>query len=130
MEFHEEMKLARLKAGLTQQQVADIMGITKSTYCGYETAKRQPDPQRIKQISKALNVSADKLLNLDIKTPCNPEPAEFAGMSDLELLKATLERLGLLTPDGDLSDEDFSLMLEFFKFIEFRASNRNHNGSK
>ena len=84
MEFHEEMKQARLKAGLTQQQVADIMGITKSTYCGYETAKRQPDPQRIKQIAKALNVSADKLLNLDIKTPCNSEPAEFAGMSDLE----------------------------------------------
>ncbi len=46
MEFHEELKAARIKTGLTQQQIADELGITKSTYCGYETAKRSPDPQR------------------------------------------------------------------------------------
>ena len=31
MEFHEELKAARMKTGLTQQQVADALGITKST---------------------------------------------------------------------------------------------------
>ena len=34
MEFYEELKAARIKAGLTQQQIADEIGITKSTYCG------------------------------------------------------------------------------------------------
>ena len=59
MEFYEELKAARIKAGLTQQQIADEIGITKSTYCGYETAKRNPDPQRIKQLAKVLHISAD-----------------------------------------------------------------------
>ena len=38
MSFSEQLKKARLEAGYTQQQVADLMGITNSTYCGYETS--------------------------------------------------------------------------------------------
>lgn len=76
MEFHEELKAARIKTGLTQQQIADELGITKSTYCGYETAKRSPDPQRIKQLAKVLHVSADELLNISIEktSPSRPKP--------------------------------------------------------
>ena len=43
MSFTERLKEARISVGYTQQQVADAMGITNSTYCGYETGKRQPD---------------------------------------------------------------------------------------
>ena len=74
MEFYEELKAARIKAGLTQQQIADEIGITKSTYCGYETAKRNPDPQRIKQLAKVLHISADTLLDTGIeKAPASAE---------------------------------------------------------
>lgn len=38
------------------------MGISKSTYCGYETGKRQPDALKIKQLSRFLGVSGDDLL--------------------------------------------------------------------
>lgn len=62
MEFANNLKNARLTAQLTQQQVAESMGITKSTYCGYETGKRQPDVQKIKQLSEILNVPSDILL--------------------------------------------------------------------
>lgn len=62
MSFSDELKSARRAAGLTQQQVADAMGLTNSTYCGYETGKRQPDVKKIKQLSAVLKVSADKLL--------------------------------------------------------------------
>lgn len=62
MGFTEQLKKARLNMGLTQQQVADIMGITKSTYCGYETGKRQPDVAKIKQLASVLNTSGDILL--------------------------------------------------------------------
>lgn len=72
MEFHEELKAARIKTGLTQQQIADKLGITKSTYCGYETAKRSPDPQRIKQLAKVLHVSADALLDISIEKETSP----------------------------------------------------------
>lgn len=62
MGFGENLRSAREKRGLTQQQVADLMGVDKSTYCGYETGKRQPDVQKIKQLSNVLNVSGDALL--------------------------------------------------------------------
>jgi len=38
------------------------MRIDKSTYCGYETGKRQPDVAKIKQLSAFLGVSGDVLL--------------------------------------------------------------------
>jgi len=62
MGFSEQLKKARLNMDYTQQQVADLMGITKSTYCGYETGKRQPDVAKIKQLACILNTSGDILL--------------------------------------------------------------------
>jgi len=62
MSFAEQLKQARIAQGLTQQQVADLMGITNSTYCGYETGKRQPDVVKIKQLADILQTSGDILL--------------------------------------------------------------------
>ncbi len=62
MSFSERLKQARIRCGYTQQQVADFMEITNSTYCGYETGKRQPDVAKIKMLSKILKTSGDFLL--------------------------------------------------------------------
>ncbi len=62
MSFAEQLKQARTAAGLTQQQISDILGVTNSTYCGYETGKRQPDISKIKQLAEILHVSCDILL--------------------------------------------------------------------
>lgn len=62
MSFAEQLKRARIAQGLTQQQVADLMGITNSTYCGYETGKRQPDVAKIKLLADILQTSGDILL--------------------------------------------------------------------
>ena len=81
MSFSERLRNAREDKGYTQQQIADIMGITKSTYCGYETGKRQPDVFKIKQICKILGVSGDVLLdttfgNLNKNAPDEPKLTE------------------------------------------------------
>lgn len=62
MGFPEQLKMARLNMNYTQQQVADLMGIAKSTYCGYETGKRQPDVEKIKKLACILQTSGDILL--------------------------------------------------------------------
>ena len=62
MSFAEQLKRARISQGLTQQQIADLMGITNSTYCGYETGKRQPDVEKIKLLVNILQTSGDILL--------------------------------------------------------------------
>lgn len=111
MEFYEELKAARIKAGLTQQQIADEIGITKSTYCGYETAKRNPDPQRIKQLAKVLHISADTLLDTGIekeKAPASTE-AETREISLKETDKL-LVALGLIKEGEQLSDDDLAFL--------------------
>ena len=62
MEFHVNLRNYREAAGLTQLQVAERLGITKSTYCNYESGKREPDVAKIKKIAKAIGISADALL--------------------------------------------------------------------
>ena len=121
MEFYEELKAARIKAGLTQQQIADEIGITKSTYCGYETAKRNPDPQRIKQLAKVLHISADTLLDTGIEKEKSPAPAEaetreITREMSIELLKA----LGLLDQSGNLSDDDLAFLAHIVGLLEWR----------
>lgn len=111
MEFYEELKAARIKAGLTQQQIADEIGITKSTYCGYETAKRNPDPQRIKQLAKVLHISADTLLDTGIEKEKAPAPAKAeTGEISLEETDKLLVALGLIKEGEQLSDDDLAFL--------------------
>jgi transcriptional regulator with XRE-family HTH domain len=63
--FNENLKLAREKKNMTQKEVADSIGVAKSTYSLYESGNREPNVQTIKKISDVLNVSADELLGLN-----------------------------------------------------------------
>lgn len=65
LSFSENLRRARDRAGLTQAQVADRMGISYSTYACYETDKRKPNPEKIKKLAEILNTSADALLDTE-----------------------------------------------------------------
>lgn len=65
MSFSEQLKKARLRKRMTQQEVADAMCVTNSTYCGYETGKRKPDVEKLKQLARILETSVDLLLEMD-----------------------------------------------------------------
>ena len=57
--FYENLKLAREQKGLSQKDVAEKIGVAKSTYSLYESGNREPNVQTIKKIANALDVSAD-----------------------------------------------------------------------
>lgn len=110
MRFGENLKSARLRAGLTQLQVAEALGITASTYCGYETGKRQPDLSRLRRLSHLLHVSADALLSLPSaspeiqKAPVRPvTEAEYEGLELFRSLDAHGRRMVRLVFDEELS---------------------------
>ena len=42
MEFHERLLMLRRKRGITQQEGADALGVSRPTYGGYESGKRRP----------------------------------------------------------------------------------------
>ena len=61
MAFNERLKEARLKAGLTQDQLVQKAGIKKSTYSGYETGKSEPPMAYIAKFMELLGVDANFL---------------------------------------------------------------------
>lgn len=63
--FYENLKSARQSKGLSQKEVAQAIGVAKSTYSLYESGSREPNVQTIKKIANTLNVSANILLGLD-----------------------------------------------------------------
>ena len=63
--FNENLKEARLKSGISQKDLAENIGVAKSTYSLYESGKREPNVDTITKIASSLNVSADTLLGID-----------------------------------------------------------------
>lgn len=65
--FHGNLKKARLASKMTQKEVAEKIGVAKSTYSLYESGNREPGVAVIKKIATVLNVSGDELIGLNEK---------------------------------------------------------------
>lgn len=67
--FSENLKETRIKRKLTQKDVAETIGVAKSTYSLYESGNREPNVATIKKIADCLSVSTDFLLGLEDNEP-------------------------------------------------------------
>ncbi len=63
MTLGEKLKAARKNAGLTQEQMAEKLMISRPAITKWESDKGIPDIENLKAISKLLDVSIDYLLN-------------------------------------------------------------------
>lgn len=55
------LKAARVNAGLTQEQMADALGITDATLRNYERGKTFPDVKQIRKIEDLTGVKYDDI---------------------------------------------------------------------
>lgn len=67
MEFKDNLKQARLASGLMQKELADKMGIYQKDISRWENGERSPSIMKLRDLCIALNVSADELLEINIK---------------------------------------------------------------
>ena len=58
----KNLQAARKAKGLTQQDLADFLGIGRVTYARYENGDRQPDYETLLKLANYLDVSTDYLL--------------------------------------------------------------------
>ena len=58
------LKRLRLQAGMTQKQLADKLGITKSVISYYELSERAPSAEMLVKIAGIFHVTTDYLLGL------------------------------------------------------------------
>ena len=81
--FNEMLKYLRLRAGYSQQDLADLLKISKSTIGMYEQGRRSPDYETLEKIADIFNVDMNFLMGGKTKesTPeyyINPETARLA----------------------------------------------------
>ena len=107
--FAKRLKQLRKQRKLTMQEVADFVGVAKSTYAGYESGYRQPTLESIHTLSRKLRTSSDYLLGLtdypeppeelnhNAKEYLNYKQLHWDGIplekDDLDLIRILLERV-------------------------------------
>ena len=65
--FGNRLKEMRIQAGMTQQQLASKLGITKSVISFYELRERTPSPEILVKLAAEFKVSSDYLLGIEKK---------------------------------------------------------------
>ena len=65
VDFGERLKSLRQSKGLTQKQLSDKLGLTKSVISAYETDMRLPSYDVLKHIAVIFGVTTDYLLGMD-----------------------------------------------------------------
>lgn len=69
--FNSRLKAARNSAELTQQNVADALGLTLRSYQKYESGMTEPCLHNLVSLAVVLGVSTDWLLGLSDEAPAD-----------------------------------------------------------
>ena len=86
VDFGTNLKKLRLQEGLTQQQLADRLGVTKSVVSYYELQERYPSPEVLTKLASVFHVSTDYLLGLE-----RGETIDLTGLDEDDII--TVKRL-------------------------------------
>lgn len=78
--FGSKVKELRLEKGLTQQQLANLLGVAVSAISSYESGSRYPSYEVLISISRIFHVSTDYLLGLD-----KLNTVDVSGLGDKEV---------------------------------------------
>ena len=91
VDFGENLKMLRKKAGLTQKQLAERLWISKATVSYYEQSLRCPSPEILIKLSNIFHVSTDYLLGMEDKK----QTLDVTNLSeeDINLLQNIIDRL-------------------------------------
>lgn len=86
VDFGNTLKKLRLQEGLTQQQLADRLGVTKSVVSYYELQERYPSPEVLTKLASVFHVTTDYLLGLE-----QSETIDLIGLEEEDIV--TVKRL-------------------------------------
>ncbi|CAM5204256.1 MULTISPECIES: helix-turn-helix domain-containing protein [Bacillus subtilis group] len=109
MAFSKRLTMLRKSKNLLQKEVADKIGVARTTYASYEQGKREPDIETINKIADFFDVSTDYLLRGIINQKVDKI------MNDPETLIAAR--------DGDITKEEARELLEWLLKKSFDDEN-------
>ena len=117
--FSEILKSFRTEKNLSQQQLADMLFVERTTIANWESGRRTPDAVLLLQISKCLDID----VNILLETIGNTVEVPNIMMVDDEsiILKSSMAVIANLLPNASLTG--FSSPTEA---LSFAKSNRVH----
>lgn len=65
MEFHEKLQELRKNKGLTQEQLAEILYVSRTAVSKWESGRGYPNIESLKAIAKCFSVTVDELISTD-----------------------------------------------------------------
>ena len=75
MKLSEKLYKLRKERGLSQEQLADVLGVSRQAISKWESGAAMPETEKLIALSKYFGVTADYLLNDELDTcDANPMP--------------------------------------------------------
>lgn len=93
VDFGDRLRELRTKEGLTQQQLGDLIGVTKSMVSYYEVKERTPAPATLVRIAQVFHVTADYLLDMEDGKTINIEGLDAHDEEIVRRMVATMRKL-------------------------------------
>lgn len=111
------IKEARKSKGLSQQQLGDMLGVSKVSVCGYETGTRIPTLENFLQLVELLDLTPDYILGREVDVVAEGSEPYSVKLSkqDIEIineLKKYPELYNILTKDSKRTIELISRKLK------------------
>ena len=76
MNFSDNLKKIRKEHNLSQEQVAELLGVSRQSVSKWESGGAYPEMDKMLQLCKIFNLNIDELLNQDIKEVNNNKQAK------------------------------------------------------
>lgn len=88
-----QIRVIRIQNNLTQQQLADVLGVSRSTYCGYESGRRNPDIEVLSKLSKFYRLPVNRFFE-DVLPEFVHDPSFYNCQKDMRYVSqlSPLER--------------------------------------
>ena len=95
MELGEKIAFCRKRAGLSQEALADRLGLSRQAVSRWETGAAVPDLSKIVELSKLFGVTTDFLLlseQTEPEPPVQEQPIRTETVSEKSTVDSTVER--------------------------------------
>ena len=121
----DRLRAIRKEHGLTQQNIADVLGVDRTTYTVYEGGSITPSPATLVKLSQIYNVTVGYLIGVEEnhpelrKIPDEKQEKKLLSSDPISLLKK--EEKELLLYFRVISDEEKRKIIDEMKTLAQRS---------
>jgi transcriptional regulator with XRE-family HTH domain len=124
VKFNEKLQDLRIKKGLSQEKLADIMGVSRQSVAKWESGSNYPEVDKLIELSDIFEVSIDKLLK-DIEDECSKKEIKKLNGIDEDIIgflcrakKSTYAGYGKETQPSRPNSHDLIYCEDNLKYID------------